>query len=376
MTESKKKIQEVKVKTFKDLEEEVVNRDRCVACGACVSYCEVQAFDVITMKENRPQFKSQKNEENCTECGVCYYSCPQTEPILSQVEERYDAGDNLGHIIDFLAAKTMDSIIEKHGQDGGVVSTILRYLFEEREIDGAIVSEYDENLIPIPKIIFDEKEIINSAGTRYSISPQMLPLKDIKNISADILREKGIYNIDAMRLAFVGTPCQLRALRKMHFLNITPAHLIKYGISLFCFENFNHEQLYDILTRETHLTPSQMKKTYIKNNFFIQSKTGEEHEIEIKKLDSAVRSHCLECVDFTGKYSDISVGSSGAPKGYSMIIIRTQKGKELIDAMLKKRYIEEYPISLEELGEWREKKLKNFNRMVSLKSKKKRNRTD
>ncbi|MHA1689817.1 MAG: Coenzyme F420 hydrogenase/dehydrogenase, beta subunit C-terminal domain, partial [Promethearchaeota archaeon] len=249
------------------------------------------------------------------------------------------------------------------------------YLFEERKIDGAIVSEHDENLVPIPKIIIDEKDIINSAGTRYSISSQMLPLKDIKNISPDVMKEKGIYNIDAMCLAFVGTPCQLRALRKMHFLNITPAHLIKYGISLFCFENFNHGQLYDILNKEAHISPPQIKKTYIKKNFFIESKAGEKYEVEIKKLDPAVRNPCLECEDFTGKYSDISVGSTGAPQGYSMIIIRTQKGKEIIEAMLKNRYIEEYPISLEELEEWKEKKLKNFKRMISLKSKKKKNKS-
>lgn len=369
---SKSKLQETseeEVRTFKNLKEDIIEPGLCCACGACVSYCENQAFDVIEMKDYTPRFKSEKSEENCTECGLCYFICAQTNPIMDKIEEFYDAKTEIGHVENILAAKTTDTKIGEIGQDGGVVSTLLTYLFDKNKIDGAVVSQYNEKLEPVPTLIFNKKELLKAAGTRYSISSQLLPLKEIYNLPLEVIEEKGIYDVNSMRLAFVGTPCQLRAIRKMHFLSVTPVHTIKYVISLFCFENFNYNNLYDTLKKETNVSPENITKTYIKKNFFVESKDNEKFEVDIKKLDSAVRSHCHECDEFTGKYSDISVGSSGAPKGYSMIIIRTDKGKEIIKSMIEHKYIEQLIIPADETKEWKEKKIKLFKRMINLKHK-------
>lgn len=360
---------EKEVKTFANLKEDVVDSGLCCACGACISYCESQNFDVIEMKDYTPQFKSEKSEENCTECGLCYFICPQTQPIMEQIETFYDAKGEVGHYENILAGKTTDEQIEKIGQDGGVVTTILRYLFDKNKIDGAVVSTYNEKLEPIPKLVFKKEELLDSAGTRYSISSQLLPLKDIYSLPLEVIKEKGIYDINSMRLAFVGTPCQLRAIRKMHFLSVTPVHTVKYVISLFCFENFNYEKLYKTLKDETNLSPDEINKTYIKKNFFVKSKNEKKYEVNIKKLDSAVRTHCHECDEFTGKYSDISVGSSGAPEGYSMIIIRTEKGQKVIKSMIENRYIEQLIVPPDQTKEWKEKKVKLFKRMINLKHK-------
>ena len=369
MVESKQKASEKQeVKTFKDLEEEVVKNDLCCACGACVSYCESQAFDVIKMKDYTPQFKSDKNADNCTECGLCYYICPQTKPVLEQITKKYKIKDEIGHIEDVLAAKTSDEKIKELGQDGGVVTTLITYLFDKHLIDAAIVSEYDENLEPQPKLIFDKEELLKSAGTRYSISPQFLPLKELYNIKPEVLKEHGIYDINSLRAAFVGTPCQLRALRKMHFLNVSPAHIIKYVIGLFCFENFNYSQLYEIIEKKTKTKPSDIQKTWIKKNFFLKTKDGKEHEVGIKKLDPAVRSHCHECDEFTSMFSDVSVGASGAPRSHSMVIMRTETGKELVNNALATGYLDRYMVPPEESQEWRKKKKNWFKKMVSFKS--------
>jgi len=64
-------------------------------------------------------------------------------------------------------------------------------------------------------MIFNKEELLKSAGTRYSISPQILPLKDLYKISQDILSDKGINDVDQLRIAFIGTPCQTKAIRKI-----------------------------------------------------------------------------------------------------------------------------------------------------------------
>jgi coenzyme F420 hydrogenase subunit beta len=368
MTESKsKKFIENVIKTFKNLDNEIIKAEECCGCGACIAYCESQNFNVIEMEGYSPRIKNEKSIDNCTKCGVCYYICPQTIPLLKELIDVHGNEDKIGHIIKILAAKTLNSKLKKIGQDGSVVTTILTYLFDKHEIDTAIVSEFDKNLKPIPKIIFDKEDLLKSAGTRYSISSQVLPLKDLYNISKEIIMEKKIFDIDQLRMAFVGTPCQCRAIRKMQFLHVKPAHVIKYIISLFCFENFEYYKLYDILRKETKVNPCHIKKTWIKKNFFITTKKDEEIEVDIKKLNLAVRKHCSSCDDFTGRLSDISVGSSGAPKEYSMIITRTEKGYNIIKSMLSYRLIEQFIVPADQNGDWINKKLELYKKLISLK---------
>ncbi|MFW9828699.1 MAG: Coenzyme F420 hydrogenase/dehydrogenase, beta subunit C-terminal domain [Candidatus Thorarchaeota archaeon] len=354
-------------KSFKDLKHEIIEANKCCACGACIAYCESQAFNVIEMKGYIPEFKSEKCVDNCTKCGVCYYICPQTTTLLDTLNDTYRVKDDIGNIVKILAAKTTNSTLEEVGQDGGIVSAILAFLFEKNKIDAAIVSEFDHNYEPVPKIIFDKEDLFKSAGTRYSISPQVFPLKNLYSIPQEILKKKKIFNIDQMRMAFIGTPCQCRAISKMKFLYIKPAHVIKYVIGLFCFENFIYTQLYDILKRETKVDSTNIKKTWIKKNFFVQTKDNNEFEIDIKLLNPAVRSNCLECDEFTGKFTDISVGASGAPKGYSMILIRTNKGEKLINNMLSRGIIQQFVVPFNKTIEWKKKKLNWYSKLISLK---------
>ncbi len=359
------------VKTFKNLEDDVISVNRCCACGACIAYCENQAFNVIEMVGYTPKFKSDKTVENCKECGYCYYICPQTEPLLDRLKETHLVKDELGNIIDIFAARTTDAKIKEVGQDGGIVSTILSYLFDTNNIDAAIVSEHDENFKPIPKIIYSKDDLAKSAGTRYSISSNILPLKDMTQVAEEIIsQKKRIYDADQLRIAFIGTPCQCRAISKMKLLNIKPAHVISIVISLFCFENFDYDKLVEILKSKTKINPSDIKKTNIKKNFFVTSKADQVAEVSIKDLDVAVRNHCLECDEFVGRFSDLSIGASGAPAGYSMILTRTEKGHSLIDSLLATGYIERYIIPADQISEWRPKKINWLKKMTSLKMKK------
>ncbi|TFF98021.1 MAG: hypothetical protein EU547_02795 [Promethearchaeota archaeon] len=370
MTESISDKEKEEIKIFKDLEKEIIQENMCCACGACVAYCESQSFDVIKLDDNTPKFKSQINEDNCKECGLCYFICPQTNTLENILAQYLNIQDELGNIKDILAAKTTQEQIEAVGQDGGVVTTIVSYLFEKNKIDAAIISSYDENFHTQPKLIFNKEELLQSAGTRYSISSQILPLKEIYTISEKIKEEKGIFDIDQLRVAFIGTPCQVKALRKMQFLNIKPAHVVKYIISLFCFENFNYYELYDLINQKKGIKPSEIKKTYIKGNFFVETKDNKTIEISIKDLNPAVRNHCKTCNDFTGKYSDISVGSTGAPENYSMIITRTDNGDSLIKTLFSQNYIEQYIHPRKKGADWKTERKERFKKMISYKKSK------
>jgi len=362
--EKKKLIEDIKI--FKDLENEIIKKDKCCACGACVAYCSSQGFDVIEMEGYRPKFISEANVDNCEECGVCYYICPQTEPLMDKIKNIYNSKDELGNVMNIMAAKTTDAKIKEAGQDGGLVTTLLMYLFDKNKIDAAIVSEYDDNLKPIPKIIYNKEDLLKSSGTRYTISSNLLPLKDLYDILEDVAQKKHqIYDRNQTRMAFIGTPCQCRAVRKMQLLNISPTHVIKYVFGLFCMENFDYDKLFELVKAETDEIPTNIAKMNIKKNFFITNKANEVKEVELNKFDPAVRNHCHECDEFTSRFADISFGGSGAVQQNSMIIIRTETGEELITYAIIDGYVQKFIPKTMTIPVWKGKKLDLLKRMTN-----------
>ena len=354
------------VKIFKDLEDEIIKMGNCCACGACVAYCSSQKFDVIKMEGYTPQFISDANVENCKDCGLCYYICPQTEPLMKYLNEDYRIRDEIGFVKDVVAAKTTDEKIKEMGQDGGLVTTLLTYLFDKNKIDAAIVSEYDDKLRPIPKIIYNKGDLLKSSGTRYSISSNILPLTDLYSIAEEIVENHHqIYDINQIRMAFVGTPCQCRAVRKMQLLSISPAHVIKYVFGLFCMENFDYEKLFQLVKKETNEDPSNIAKMNIKKNFFITNKENKVYEVELKKFDDAVMNHCHDCDEFTSRFADISFGGSGAVQKNSMIIIRSERGEKLIRDVTIAGYIDKFTPKKSTITEWKAKKIDLFRRMTN-----------
>ena len=369
MTEVKPKKPIIKdIKILKNLEDEIIKTNMCCSCGACVAYCNAQGFDIIKMEGYTPQIRSDAKVEDCKECGVCYYICPQTEPLMKQLNDDYRIKDEMGYIQDVVAAKTTDEKIKEMGQDGGLVTTLLMYLFDKNKIDAVIVSEYDDKFQTIPKIIFDKEELLKSSGTRYSISSNILPLKDLYNIADDIVeKHPQIYDINQIRMAFVGTPCQCRAVRKMQLLNISPTHVIKYVFGLFCMENFDHDKLFQLVKKETNEEPTNIAKMNIKKNFFITSKENKVYEIELKKFDDAVRNHCHECDEFTSRFADISFGGSGAVQQNSMVLIRTDKGQDLIRDVIIAGYIKKFTPKKSTITEWKAKKINLLRNMTNKK---------
>ena len=362
---------EVEILTFKNLEDGVINPEECCACGACVAYCSSQNFDVIKMDGYTPKFKTNKSEENCKECGICYYICPQTKPLLRHITEAYQIKDELGPVLDIMGAKTTNETIKEIGQDGGMVTTIFTYLFDKKLIDAAIVSEYDDDLKPVPKIVYNKEELLKSSGTRYSISSNILPLKDLYTIAEEILKKhKEVFDINQLRLAFVGTPCQCRAIRKMHQLKLSAAQAIKYVFGLFCMENFDYDKLFTLVKSETNEIPTDITKMNIKKNFYITNKEKKVYEVELKKFDDAVRSHCHSCDEFTARFSDVSFGGSGAVKQNSMVIVRTEQGQNLIESAIADGYIEKFVPKTMTISEWKGKKLSLLSRMTKSKTNK------
>jgi coenzyme F420 hydrogenase subunit beta len=104
-------------------------------------------------------------------------------------------------------------------------------------------------------------------------------------------------------------------------------------IGLFCFEAFEYEKLKDITKRIMNIDLDKAEKTQIHKGKFIVEIDGIKYSAKIKEFHDAIQGGCAYCKDFVGRLADVSVGSVGSPEGFSTVIVRSNRGKNLVETV-------------------------------------------
>lgn len=326
--------------SFTDLIVDIVDKDSCVACGACEAACPV---NVIKLENFVPTLVGE-----CIYCGICYSNCPRTDFDDDALEEtiygktRNESQQLTGVYSEVYAARAIPSDIQERAQDGGIVTAILSQFLEDGG-DAVIVAGLDKerSWLPEPNVARTRDEIVKAAGTKYTPSPTLVGLK------------KAVKEEKLGKVAVVGTPCQIRGLSRLTdgpMKNIRYKNSVDLKIGLFCMETFNYDSFIEYLS-ENDVDPAKVTKFMIKNGRFF-AHAGEEriHRARLKKVKSLIRSCCSQCDDFTSEYADISVGNVGSPAGYSTVLVRTERGKTVLDSAIKAGIVEAGPIEDFEKG--------------------------
>jgi len=304
------------------LMKEIIRAGICTECGTCAAVCPVLEWDPIV---GQPKLIGK-----CTGCGICYNQCPRTitDPIqlMGEFKTGYVANTNIPEVIG--------------GQDGGTVTSLLCYLFDEHLIDAAIVTMKDPNKPwhPVAQIITTKEDAIKSSGSIYSHSQTVEALMDA-------IRQ------DYRSIAFVGTPCNIDAVEKM--MN-SPAGMLKYfmrahvlKIGLFCMDSFAPEALYPFFEKDG-VDLSKVKKMDINKGKFHIYYDPEGEPVKsytIKELDKFKSSSCNFCTDLSAENADISVGSVGSGPNKNTVFARSGIGGEIIEDAAKKGYLKVEPFN-------------------------------
>lgn len=356
--------------TLEDLHWDKTKENVCGHCGACIPYCEWE--------------KCQGNIEDnrLGTCDICYLFCPRSSlsginkgfvKNIDNVNKDFDGLlDVKGHPIktSFGARSMIVSKDDKNGsdskngsniQDGGFVTTLLKFVLKEKIIDAAIVVRRSEEWDTIPFIATTEKDIDSASGSKYTISPALSLLKEATD--------------KYEKVAFVGVPCQIRALRNMQLVDEKKnlnLDRVKLAIGLFCRENFSYAGLREFVQNEG-IDIIKVKKFDISaGKFRIHVSNSDSLEtivIEkpIKDLNNYVWPICHACLDFTSEFADISVGSVGSKKGSNTVLIRSDEGYKLFRDLTERNLITIEEIEKEKFS-WVDKltndKRKNMERLT------------
>jgi coenzyme F420 hydrogenase subunit beta len=221
-------------------------------------------------------------------------------------------------------AKTNDAKIWSSCQDGGVVTTLLQHALETKVIDGAIVSGISKQkpLYPVPRLVTTACEILECAGTRYSYSPNLLALPEA-------VRQK------RKNIAFVGTPCQISALRRMQICGFKLAANVKVLVGLMCSESFTYDGLVEKhLHGQLGINLDDVKGMNVKGKLIVRLKSGSSKIIPLSDVKQYTRRSCKFCKDFSAELADVSAGGLGL-EGWTFTVMRTKKGEDFFDSALK-----------------------------------------
>ena len=88
---------------------------------------------------------------------------------------------------------------------------------------------------------------------------------------------------------------------------------------------------------------ADIEKMNIKGVFQVWTKDGAYHEIPLKEAHAWTREGCTTCPDFAAEHADISTGGIGAFNDWTLTIVRTEQGRELLQAMIADGAVETRP---------------------------------
>jgi len=319
------------------LRENVVLKELCSGCAACVLVCP---FNCLEYLEERPELN-----KKCEICGICPKVCPRFEFSQASLEKlvferERQPSDEFGVYRRAVVAQAAEDSILRSCQDGGVVSALLTYAFNNGIVDSAIVSDISKEKpwFPIPRLISTPEDVVRCAGTRYTYSPNLLALQEA------VQQKK-------KSLAFVGTPCQIQSLRKVEAFPLKKySSITRFTIGLMCTESFSYEGLMKKhIEGALGVNLNDIAKINIKGKVLVTTKSGETKAIPLQEAKQYTRKGCLSCTDFSSELADISVGGLGL-NGWTFTILRTKKGDEIFDGAHKAGAVRTRPVEEEKFA--------------------------
>ncbi len=307
-----------------ELVEDVLEKNLCIGCGACIELC--------------PYFRSYFGKTAmlfpCTlPKGKCHAYCPKTEVNLDDLSLQlfgtsYE-GTPLGPHSYVKTARAGEQVVNGDFQSGGTVSALISFALKKRYLDAAVLTDR-EGILPVPRVVTNPEDVFKCSSSKYTAAPTLL--------ACNQAIKKGY-----QRIGVVGTPCQVLALAQMRTNPlkiedfIDPVGLV---VGLFCtwaldfraFRAFISERMdVDKIAKfDIPPPPAEIMEIYSDN-----TKT----QIPLDEIRQLVPETCSYCIDMTGEFSDISVGVLEGHPDSNTLIIRTERGKKIIDEAQDEGYL-------------------------------------
>lgn len=318
-----------------DLYREVVTSGLCTGCAACIIACphDVLGYDTEAGAYKPFHLEAELGPGGCSHglrgCTSCTRACPRFRSWESEADQFAFGRSRLpeeqpGIARSTILARATDPELLEAGQDGGVATAVLLWCLEHDRIDAALVSVLEgdgSGWRAMPGVARNREELLAAAGSRYTYSANTLAYADAVAAGAE-------------RIALVGMGCQASAPVVMRSRKAGKVgRRLALTIGLMCSKTFDDSIFEEFFEARYGIKRADIAKINIKGVFQIWCRDGSYHEVPLKEGHAWTRDGCKSCPDFAAEHADISTGGIGELKDWTLTVVRSQQGQEIIDEM-------------------------------------------
>jgi coenzyme F420 hydrogenase subunit beta len=306
-----------KLISYNILKQKIIDKGFCTLCGACVAACPPGALII----EKEKVIRLHDCSKDLDLCPICYEICPHSEALLLRalqfVSDAPKKSEALGYYRKIVLAQAADPKLREKSRGGGVAAALLEYGVQKKIFGSTTYSQAKSN---------------NTANAQVSaeiIQDDTLSAVENKFFIASVAKTYGsaIYGQGKQKVAYVGIPCHVLALRKMEAWQHKVVDSVVINMGLFCFGVFSLSALLEHITKTYNILPSEIKKMRLSSDFVVET-TDRTIRIPISEVEDHLQNSCRTCMDFTAELSDISFGAAYPLIDWSTVIIRTKAGED------------------------------------------------
>ncbi|PRY92979.1 coenzyme F420 hydrogenase subunit beta [Hasllibacter halocynthiae] len=275
----------------------------------------------------------------CTDCGLsrtalagaCGTACqfirpdyPARERAVHGREAARGGDEGFFGVVLSMHRATMTPPAEG-AQWTGITTALAARALRSGGVDAVLtmVADPDDRWRPVPALITDPVDLAQARGMRMGYAPLLALLETAASAGH-------------RRLAVVGIPCQVHALRAVE-ARLGLEALVVIGTP--CSDNTTTENFHRFLGR---LTSRPEEVSYLEFRA--------DYRVELRFRDGAVRTipflklplsdlpddffplTCRTCVDYANRLSDVTVGYMGGD-GEQWLIVRNERGRALVEGL-------------------------------------------
>ena len=331
------------VETLRD----VVEWGQCIGCGVCHYYCRHGGIRLVNVVDEgiRPQFEL----PDCANCTECLEVCPghhvDGEMLTREMGEVGQApgAEEFGVALEIWEGWAADPEIRHRASSGGLLTALSLYCLEREGMGGVLHTGSDEEQPWLNRTVLSSTrmELVERAGSRYAPASPCDGLGRIEQSERPCV--------------FIGKPCDTAAVMKARRGRPELDEKLGVVLAFFCAGTPSTGATLELLS-EMGITPERLKRLRYRGEGwpggFKAAVKGREDEPFVSyheswgKLARRRPFRCHLCPDGLGRLSDLACGdawekySDDGDAGRSLVLVRTERGREVLHAAMAAGYVE------------------------------------
>jgi coenzyme F420 hydrogenase subunit beta len=329
--------------------------DYCMACGACAGAAPAGA---VTLEYDpscgmpRPRVHDVAAAQGLPRAicpGGGYPIIGLSRALFGETPQRTL---ELGAWRGLWAARSSEAGLCAQASSGGVMTAIAAHLLGQGLVQGVVVTRMafgPAGPAPHTWIARSVDELLAAQGSKYCPVPALSILPEMARASGP--------------LAFIGTPCQIAAVRLLQQQEAAWRETIRYTIGNFCGGFRDHRETLALI-RRAGFDPARVVAFRYRGDgqpgsLYIEDDTGRSvrwaYPGYARKTGFIKHLRCRLCVDATAELADFACGDAWLGRfldtglGWSLVLTRSEAAHTVFQAMLAQGQVEVADVSVEEV---------------------------